>query len=282
MILMSAFTSPTWKRFRRHKLAVASVVIVLVFCFLGVFGPSLAPYDPFKQNPERLARPSWQYLMGTDGFGRCIFSRVLHGTRLSLTVGALATLLGITVGGTMGMLAGYFPRTMERPVMFVTEVLLAFPSVLLAMAVVAILGTGLTNVIIAVGVKQVPSYARMTRSSVLSVRGAEYTEAARALGASNLRIMTQTILPNIMAPLLVYTTLQIGWTILLAAILSFVGLGVQPPTPEWGYMVSEGRAWLRQAPHVTTFPGLVILLLVMSLNLIGDAARDAFDPRLKQ
>ncbi len=270
------------RRFMKHKPAVVGVVIVVLFLLAGAFGPTLAPYDPYRQGLPRLTPPSWQFPMGTDGFGRDIFSRVLHGARLSLTVGLGATALGVCIGGTLGMLAGYFPKTLERPIMFITEVLLAFPSILLAMAVVAILGTGLTNVIIAVGVRQVPSYVRMTRSTVLSVRDAEYTEAARALGASTPRILGKTILPNIMAPLMVYTTLQVGWTILLAALLSFVGLGVQAPTPEWGYMVAEGRAWLRQAPHVATMPGLVILALVMSLNLIGDALRDALDPRLKQ
>lgn len=274
-------THEVWRRFRKHKLALVGLVIIGVYLLVAVFGPMLAPYEPYAQHPpDRLQGPSAKFWLGTDEYGRCIFTRIIYGTRVSIIIGFSSIMIGVLVGGTLGLVAAYY-RSLDRFIMYWIDVLLAFPAILLAIGVMAILGPGLINVIIAVGIRQIPSFARMTRSTVMGVRDSEYTEAVRALGASDPRIIFGTILPNCLAPLLVYGTLQVGWAILLGAILSFVGIGVPPPLAEWGRMVSDGRRWLRQAPHIATFPGIAILLLVMSFNLVGDALRDSLDPRLK-
>ncbi len=275
-------TRDIWKRFRRHKLAVVGLVIVAAYILMALFGPWIAPHEPYEHHPaDRLQGPSATYPLGTDEFGRCIMSRIIHGGRVSMAIGFFSILLGSTVGGALGLVAAYYKRW-DRFIMYWVDVMLAFPAILLAIGVMAVLGPGLVNVIIAVGIRQVPSFARMVRSTVLSVRDAEYAEAARALGASDSRVIVRTILPNSIAPLVVYASLQVGWAILLGAILSFVGVGVPPPLAEWGRMVSDGRRWLRQAPHIANFPGIAILLLVMSFNLVGDALRDSLDPRLKK
>jgi len=272
--------SDVWRRFSRHRLAVAGLGLILALIVLGLAAPHVAPHDPIHQDlPHALAGPSAEFPLGTDEFGRCILSRILFGARLSLLVGVIATAIGAAVGIVSGLAAGYFPR-LDAPVMRAMDVLLAFPSILLAIAVVAALGPSLVNVMIAVGVRSIPSFARLSRSMVLSLKELEFVQGATALGASHGRVLFRHIVPNSVSPLLVFSSMQVATAILLAAILSFLGLGVQPPTPEWGKMVSDGRAYLMEAPHVSLFPGLAIFVAVMGFNCLGDGLRDALDPRV--
>lgn len=270
------------QRFRHHRLAIAGVVTLFLFMLASIFAPALAPHNPLKQMvQERLKGPSFTHWLGTDQFGRDILSRVLYGGRLSMIVGFISVALGLLVGGAFGLISGYF-RKLDNLIMRLMDILLSFPSILLAIGVMTILGPGLFNVMIAVGIRSIPSYARMVRSTVLVIKEMPYTEASVALGAPSWRIMFSTILPNSFPPILVYSTLEIANAILLGAILSYLGLGVQPPTPEWGIMVSEGRGWLRDAPHISIVPGLAIFLVSMSFNLVGDGLRDSLDVRLKE
>ena len=272
--------SDAWRRFLKHRLAVAGLGLILVLILLALSARQVAPHDPIRQDlPHALAGPSLEFPLGTDEFGRCILSRILFGARLSLLVGVIATAIGATAGIAAGLAAGYFPR-LDAPVMRCMDVLLAFPSILLAIAVVAALGPSLGNVMIAVGVRSIPSFARLSRSMVLSLKELEFVQGAAALGASHARVLFRHILPNSVSPLLVFSSMQVATAILLAAILSFLGLGVQPPTPEWGKMVSDGRAYLMEAPHVSLFPGLAIFIAVMGFNCLGDGLRDALDPRV--
>lgn len=272
--------SETARRFLRHRLAVGGLALILLLIVLALAARPLAPHDPIRQDlPHALAGPSLEFPLGTDEFGRCILSRILYGARLSLLVGVIATTIGAGAGILCGLAAGYVPR-LDAPVMRSMDVLLAFPSILLAIAVVAALGPSLVNVMIAVGVRSIPSFARLARSMVLSLKELEFVQGATALGASHARVLFRHILPNSVSPLLVFSSMQIATAILLAAILSFLGLGVQPPTPEWGKMVSDGRAYLMEAPHVSLFPGLAIFVAVMGFNCLGDGLRDALDPRV--
>ena len=272
--------SEIWRRFAKHRLAVIGLGVILALVVLALGARQIAPHDPIRQDlPHALAKPSVEFPLGTDEFGRCILSRILFGARISLLVGVIATAIGATAGILLGLSAGYFPRA-DAPVMRCMDVLLAFPSILLAIAVVAALGPSLGNVMIAVGVRSVPSFARVSRSMVLSLKELEFVQGAAALGASHARVLFGHILPNSISPLLVFSSMQVATAILLAAILSFLGLGVQPPTPEWGKMVSDGRAYLMDAPHVSLFPGLAIFIAVMGFNCLGDGLRDALDPRV--
>jgi ABC-type dipeptide/oligopeptide/nickel transport system permease subunit len=272
--------SEVWRRFAKHRLAVIGLGVILALVVLALGARQIAPHDPVRQDlPHALAKPSAEFPLGTDEFGRCILSRILFGARLSLLVGVIATAIGATAGIVLGLCAGYFPRA-DAPVMRCMDVLLAFPSILLAIAVVAALGPSLGNVMIAVGVRSVPSFARVSRSMVLSLKELEFVQGAAALGASHARVLFRHILPNSVSPLLVFSSMQVATAILLAAILSFLGLGVQPPTPEWGKMVSDGRSYLMDAPHVSLFPGLAIFMAVMGFNCLGDGLRDALDPRV--
>jgi peptide/nickel transport system permease protein len=272
--------SEIWRRFVKHRLAVIGLGVILALVVLALGARQIAPHDPIRQDlPHALAKPSAEFPLGTDEFGRCILSRILFGARLSLLVGVIATTIGATAGILLGLCAGYFPRA-DAPVMRCMDVLLAFPSILLAIAVVAALGPSLGNVMIAVGVRSVPSFARVSRSMVLSLKELEFVQGAAALGASHARVLFGHILPNSVSPLLVFSSMQVATAILLAAILSFLGLGVQPPTPEWGKMVSDGRGYLMDAPHVSLFPGLAIFIAVMGFNCLGDGLRDALDPRV--
>jgi ABC-type dipeptide/oligopeptide/nickel transport system permease subunit len=270
-----------WRQFRRHRLAAAGAVAIGVFASLALAAKWISPYDPIAQDlSAQLQRPSRAHWLGTDEFGRDIWSRILYGGRISIFIGIVSVGLGLVVGGLMGLIAGYHLR-LDNVLMRVVEVLQAFPGILLAIAVVAVLGPGLLNAMIAVGLRAIPSYARIVRSVALGLRGRDFVEAARAAGASDSRILFRHILPNGISTVLVFSSLQVANAILLAAILSFLGLGVQPPTPEWGKMVADGRAVLRTAPHVATFPGLAIFLTVMAFNLVGDGLRDSLDPRLR-
>jgi ABC-type dipeptide/oligopeptide/nickel transport system permease subunit len=270
-----------WRRFYTHRLALAGLGVIGLFAVLAVLAPWLAPNDPIRQSlPDALQGPSARFWLGADEFGRCVLSRILYGSRLSLLVGVLATAIGATLGISLGLAAGYF-RRLDGYVMRAMDVLLAFPGILLAIAVMAALGPSLVNVMIAVGIRSIPSFARLTRGMVLSLVELEFVQGARALGAGHGRLLLGHILPNSLSPLLVFSSMQIATAILLAAILSFLGLGVQPPTPEWGKMVSDGRAHLLEAPHVSLFPGIAIFLTVMGFNCLGDGLRDALDPRIR-
>lgn len=270
------------RRFLRNRQAVAGLIMLTILVFCAVFAPVIAPYDPIKQDlRNRLDPPSWEHIMGTDELGRDIFSRILYGARISLTVGLIAVSLSCVAGCLLGVIAGYYGGVLDNIIMRCADVLMAIPSILLNIAIVAALGTGLQNVMIAIGISSIPGYCRIMRASILSLRDQEFVEASRAAGAGGVYIITHHILPNCLAPLIVQATLRTGSAILSCASMSFIGLGIVPPTPEWGAMLSSGREFLRDAPHLTTFPGVAIMFAVFAMNLMGDGLRDALDPKLK-
>lgn len=272
-----------YKKLSKNKAALAGAFIIIVIILLAILAPVIAPYDPTKMNPaNKLQTPSAEHWLGTDDKGRDILSRLLYGARISLTVGILSTVIGAAVGIVLGLISGYYGRWVDSLIMRICDVLLAFPGILLALAIVAVLGASTTNVIIAVAFFAVPTFARIVRGSTLSVKKLEYIDAIRALGASDLRIIFMHILPNILSPIIVQATLYIASAIITASALSFLGMGTKPPTPEWGTMLSDGRSYIRQAPHITLFPGMVIFLVVIGFNLFGDGLRDALDPKSKK
>jgi len=270
------------RRLARQRGAMVGAAILAVLALMAVGAPRLAARDPIRTAPrEALQPPGARYLLGTDQFGRDVASRVLYGARLSLTVGLIAVGIAVGLGVPIGLVSGFYGGRLDVFAMRVMDVLLAFPGILLALAIVGVLSPGLGNVMIAVGLAAVPTYARLTRASVLSARELLYVEAARAMGGRDRFILARYILPNVVAPLIVTSTLGLGTAILSAAALSFLGLGSPPPTPEWGRMLSEGRDYLREAWWISTFPGLAIMLTVLAMNLLGDGLRDVLDPRLK-
>lgn len=273
-----------FKRLFRNKGAVIGLIIVILLILVALFADVLYDYNgvAIKQNiPERLSYPSAAHPFGTDEMGRDVLARVVHGTRISLSVSFIATACSLLVGGLLGAIAGYYGKVVDNVIMRIMDVLLAIPGVLLAIAIVAALGASVTNLIIALTVSAVPSFARVTRGAVLSVRDNEYIEASRAIGAKNPTIIFSHILPNAMAPIIVQATLNIATSILITAALSFLGLGVPAPTPEWGSMLSGGRTFIRDYSYLTLFPGIAIMISILSFNLLGDGLRDALDPRLK-
>ncbi len=271
----------TWKRFRRHGPAMVGLAILLAFAVLAAAAPLLTPYDPEKQQlSQALIAPSPEHPLGTDHLGRDIAARILYGTRLSMLIGVLAVGIGLLIGVPLGAISGYYGGWGDMIIQRIADILLSFPSILLALALVAVLGVGLQNVIISVGVGTIPSFIRLVRGSVLVIREQTYVEAARAIGVSDWNIIRRHILVNAMAPVIVQATLSLGTTLLVAAGLGFLGLGVQPPTPEWGAMLGEGRQYIFSAPYMATFPGLAIFLAVLGFNLLGDGLRDALDPRM--
>ncbi|SJZ34688.1 peptide/nickel transport system permease protein [Cetobacterium ceti] len=274
-----------WRSLKKNKMALAGLFIIMVLFLLALFADQIADYDTvvIKQNlRNRLKPPSAANWLGTDEFGRDIFARLIHGARVSLKVGVLAVGISIVLGGTLGAMAGYYGGKLDNIIMRIMDIFLAVPSILLAIAIVSALGPNLFNLMVAISISSVPSYARIVRASVLSIRDQEFIEAARAIGASDTRIIFRHIIPNALAPVIVQGTLGVAGAILSTAGLSFIGLGIQPPAPEWGSMLSGGRQYLRYAWWVTTFPGLAIMITILSLNLLGDGLRDALDPRLKQ
>jgi ABC-type dipeptide/oligopeptide/nickel transport system permease subunit len=277
-----ALRGDAWRRFRRNRLAVIGLLIVAALLVAALLAPWLAPYDPAKQSLfEKRARPGGKYLLGADEFGRDILSRVIYGARVALLVGLVAVGIAVTLGLLLGCLAGFLGGWVDAGIMRGIEVLLAFPYLLLAIAVVSALGPGALNTTIAVGVWGTPPVARIVRGAVLALSETEYVRAARALGAGGPALVTRHILPNILPTVIVYGTLFMADAILVEAALSFLGLGVQPPVPSWGLMVATGRDFLLITPHITTIPGLAIMAAVLGFNLLGDGLRDALDPRLR-
>jgi ABC-type dipeptide/oligopeptide/nickel transport system permease subunit len=271
-----------WARFCRNRLALFGLALVIVLAVSAALAPWVAPYDPTRQSLiEKRAKPGAKYPLGADEFGRDILSRVIYGSRVALLVGVLSMAIALVGGLLLGTAAGYAGGWLDAVLMRAIEILLAFPYLLLALAIVAMLGPGVLNTTVAVGIWGVPAVTRIVRAAVLALRDAEYVGAGRALGASGLALLRRHILPNVVPGLIVYATLFMANAILLEAALSFLGLGVQPPTASWGLMVSTGRDVLLVAPHVATVPGLAIMLAVLAFNLVGDGLRDALDPRLR-
>jgi len=258
------------------------MLVLTVFALSGLVAPWLAPYDPYRADLEgSLAGPRPTHWLGTDELGRDILSRIIYGARLSMVIGGISVSIGVVLGVPIGLFAGYFGGRVDLFSQRAIDVLLGFPSIILAIVLVTMLGVGLVNVMIAVGIVSVPTYARLIRGQVLSLKTQEFVEAARALGAGSVRIVLRHIFPNTLAVLIVQTTLQVASAILSAAALGFLGLGVQQPTAEWGAMLSTARQFIQLAPHTLIFPGLAIMLTVMGFNLLGDGLRDALDPRMK-
>ncbi len=272
----------TWRRLKKNKLATLGLIIILLMIALAALAPLIIPYKVDAVNLKyKLKLPSAEHWFGTDELGRDIFSRLLYGARFSLQIGILGVLISATGGILLGSIAGYYGGATDNLIMRLMDVLQAMPGIVLAIAISATLGPGLTNCIIALSISAIPNYARMTRASILNVRKMEYLEAATSINCSNARIITRHVLPNAFSPLIVQSTMGIAGTIMGAAMLSFIGLGVQPPTPEWGAMLSAGRNYLRDYPHLCIFPGVTIMIAVLSLNMLGDGLRDALDPKLK-
>lgn len=271
-----------WKRLKRNKLAMVGLVIIAVLILTAIFADLIAPYPYAKQELKAaLQVPSKAHIFGTDEFGRDIFSRIVYGSRISLEVGFIAVGISVVVGGFLGAIAGYYGNVIDNVIMRFVDILLSIPQILLAISIVAALGPGLINLMIAVGISSIPGYARIVRASVLSIKDQEFVEAAKAAGSSDIRIIFKHIIPNCLAPIIVQATLGVATAILTAAGLSFIGLGIQPPTPEWGSMLSGGRGYIRDYAYMTLFPGLAIMITILGLNILGDGLRDALDPKLK-
>jgi peptide/nickel transport system permease protein len=267
--------------FSRWVVIVGTVVIVLLV-LTAILAPVIAPYDPFEQNLRAtLRQPSWEHLLGTDELGRDLLSRIIYGSQISLLVGIVTVTIAVVVGMSLGLIAGYFGRWTDNIIMRIIDALLALPPMVLMLAIAAVLGGGLKNILIAVGIGMIPTYARLMRGQVITIREADYIVASRSVGAPHLRIMFSHILPNCFAPLIVLITVNLGTAILAEASLSFLGIGITPPTPTWGSMVSLGYKYLLTNPMLSLAPGLAIMLIVLSFNMVGDGLRDALDPRLR-
>jgi dipeptide transport system permease protein len=278
-----------WFYFSENKGAVAGLAVFLALILVAIFAPLLAPYQPDVQFRDALlVPPIWDengrsaYILGTDAVGRDLLSRLIYGSRYSLFIGVVVVTLALISGIAMGLVAGFFRGWVDTAIMRVMDVILAFPSLLLALVLVAILGPGLGNAMIAIALVLQPHFVRLTRASVLSEKNKEYVISARVAGAGNLRLMLKTILPNCLAPLIVQATLSFSTAILDAAALGFLGMGAQPPTPEWGTMLADSREFISRAPWLVTFPGIAILVTVLAINLVGDGLRDTLDPKLKR
>jgi peptide/nickel transport system permease protein len=271
-----------WEIFSKNKAAVVGGAIILFYILIALFAPLLAAHDPFEiQLDKKLQQPSFEHWMGTDDKGRDIMARILYGSRLSMGIGFAAVSFGAFFGIIMGLAAGYYGGWVDTMISRILDVMLAFPGILLALAIISALGPSLVNVMIAVGIFSVPLFARVVRGSTLETKKLEYIDAIRSLGANDGTIIFKHILPNILSPIIIQGTLRLATAILSAAGLSFLGLGAQPPSPEWGTMLSSGRDFLFSAPYIALFPGLAISVLVLGFNLFGDGLRDALDPRLK-
>jgi dipeptide transport system permease protein len=281
--------SEFWFYFSRNKGAVIGLAFFLVILFVAVFAPFVAPHSPSSQNRELLLLPPvfqdggmWGHILGTDAVGRDILSRLIYGARFSLFIGLVVVTISVVSGVLIGLIAGYFRGKVDTFIMRIMDIILAFPSLLLALVLVAVLGPGLLNAMIAISLVNQPHFVRLTRAAVMTEKSKDYVVGSKVAGAGTLRLMFLTILPNCLAPLIVQATLAFSAAILDAAALGFLGMGAQPPTPEWGTMLAEAREFIQRAWWVVTFPGLAILITVLAINLMGDGLRDALDPKLKR
>ncbi len=277
----AAMRTDVWRRFRRNKLAMLGLAVIVLLVLAALFAPWIARYDPYQLSSELRKPPSSEHWFGTDTVGRDLFARLVYGARVSLTVGISAALIATVVGVIMGALAGFYGGWIDAFIMRVTDILLAFPYIVLAIAIISVIGRGQSTVILVLGLLGWLAIARVLRSSFLQIKQMEYIEAARATGASNVRIMFRHMLPNAIQPVIVYSTLFVGAAVLSEAALSFLGIGIQEPTPAWGLMVNQGRKFLTSAPHLLLFPGAAIFLMVLAFLFVGDGLRDALDPKLK-
>jgi peptide/nickel transport system permease protein len=271
-----------FKRLLKKNSVLFGGFVLLFLIFFAIAAPWVSSHDPLEVEVEnRLRGPSYDHIFGTDQLGRDVFTRVLYGTRISMKIGIIAVSISLCIGTLLGIIAGYSGKGLDNAVMALNDVMLAFPGLLLAIAIVGVLGPGLNNVMIAVGIGGIPDYIRVARNQTLSIRNLEYVQAAIAIGAGRGRILIRHILPNIMAPIIIMAAMGIAGAILASAALSFIGLGAQPPTPEWGAMLSIGRSNIREAWWLATFPGVAITITVLAINILGDGLRDVLDPRLK-
>lgn len=272
-----------WRRLRKNKLAMAGLVLIILLAICAAAAPIIAPFDPAEQDlTQSLVMPCKEHLLGTDNYGRDLLSRIIYGGRISMVVAFLSVLIGLVLGGLLGSTAAFFGGIYENVVMRLMDILLAIPPFLLAISISASIGSGVVNTAVAIGIATCPSFARVIRASVLSLKQEEYIEAAMLCGLSRFKIILKHLIPNSVAPIIVQATLRIGDAILSIASLSFIGLGVQPPTPEWGSMLNYGREFIRSFWPICTFPGIAIVLTMIAFNVLGDGLRDALDPRLKQ
>ena len=276
--------SAVWHRLKKNKLAMLGLIILCVMIGLAVFADFIADYDTVvigQDMSQRLLTPSLEHLCGTDQFGRDVFARIIHGGRLSLSLSIISMSIAVAIGAFIGAVAGYYGGRVDDVLMRLMDILLAIPPMLMSISIVAALGQSMVNLLIALAIAYIPVFARVIRSTILSIKGQEFVEAARACGTSNARIILRHIIPNAIGPIIVEATLTMGAAILVISSLSFMGLGIEPPAPEWGTMLYEGREVIRSSPYLVIFPGIAIALSVTSLNLLGDGLRDALDPRLK-
>lgn len=267
----------------RNRAGMIGLAIIAIVALVAIFAPLVAPYDPYEINRlDRLQGPSWAHLMGTDEFGRDVFSRIVYGARISMGVGIASVAIATLLGAPAGIIAGYFGGWIDSVIMRIADIVYSFPAILLALAITAFLGPNLRNVILALGIVYAPGMARIVRGPVLAAKEQEYVEASRVIGASNARIVTWHILPNVLSPLIVTATITFSFALLSEAALSFLGLGAQPPSASWGVMLSDGRRFMETVPSLAIFPGLAIMVTVLGSNLLGDALRDVLDPRLRR
>lgn len=267
----------------KNKLAITGLIIIIFLVSIAVLAPVLVPHDPNEQRLEQaLITPSIEYPFGTDDFGRCILSRVIFGARVSLEIGLIVTVISAVIGVILGLLAGFYGGIIDEIIMRIVDIFLAFPGLILALVIAGLLGPGMNNVILALSLVGWMGYARVVRGVVLAEKEKEFIESARSLGANNVYIMYRHLLPNILTPVIVMASIGIGHAILAAAGLSFLGLGEQPPTPVWGSMLNNGKAYLQSAPHLTIFPGLAIMITVLAFNFFGDGLRDLLDPKMQE
>jgi len=278
-----------WLSLRSNRGAMAALTVILLLILCALTAPLIAPNDPVAQDVNRSLLPPawdagglWQFPLGTDSIGRCILSRIIYGSRLSLLIGCIVVTLSLSVGVLLGLFSGFYRGTVDTLIMRLMDIILALPSLLLAIVIVVLLGPGLRNAMIAVAITNIPHYARLTRAAVMNELTKDYVVASRVAGAGTFRLMLGTVLPNCLAPLIVQSTLGISSAVLDAAALGFLGLGAQPPTPEWGTMLADSRQYIERAYWAVTFPGLAILITVLAFNLLGDGLRDALDPKLKR